>query len=173
MTTNPPSNSAGKSPRWRSRVALLLAAGAAVTGMATAFPVLTANAAPAPARAAAAAQKATLNLAGAYTVYFSWGCTAHYTQGGFNFNANGTFTDPFGGAGTWALVNGTLMAEYNAPSRTAYVGTIDGSAGSGASSTLTGVGEARGCWFMTAPGTTFSPRIRAHHGHTADPQIRG
>jgi len=113
-----------------------------------------------------------LNVAGAYTVYFSWGCTAHYTQGGFTFNPNGTFTDPFGGAGTWAQVGGTLAVEYNAPIRTAYVGTVDGNSGSGASSSLTGVGESNGCWFMTKAGTTLNIRHTTDRGQTSDPQIR-
>jgi hypothetical protein len=169
MTIHSSARSAGQPLRWRSRLAVLAATAAAVTGVA-AFPALTASASPAPAPAAAVAGRTAPSVAGAYTVYFSWGCTANYAQGGFTFNPNGTFTDSYGGAGTWAQINGTLAVEYNAPVRTAYVGTIDGNAGSGAMSTLVGAGQLTGCWFMTAAGTTWGPRHALHHGKVSDPQ---
>jgi hypothetical protein len=161
-----------KSPRWRSRLAMLVAAAAAVIGLA-AFPALTANASPAPARTVLArtvlartgvvTTKAKPDLAGAYTLHFSWGCTAAYAQAGLTFNANGTFTDAFGGAGTWAQVNGSVFWEYNAPGRTVYSGTIDGNVGSGASSTFAG---ANGCWYLVAAGTTGIVTHVAPHGLT-------
>lgn len=160
MTTNPPIDTPAQRPRWRLGLAALLTAAAATAGLA-AVPARSAGAAPAPAPAAVTAARTAPDVAGVYTVHFSWGCTAAYAQATVTFNANNTFTDSYGGTGTWALVNGSLFWEYS-QGRTGYSGTIDGNVGSGAMSTLIGAGQQTGCWYAAAPGTTGGTRHAAH-----------
>jgi hypothetical protein len=179
MNTDPSGSSIGRPSRWRSRLVMLLAGMAAVTGLAV-FPALTANASPAPARPGAVAARIAPDTPppppGNYAIYYSWGCTSSYLKAGITFNSNGTFNDSQGGAGTWGLVNGSMFWEYNSPSRTMYSGTIDGYAGSGASSTFsTGSGSglsnggATGCWYMVASSSTDAIQRTAHHGQLLSP----
>jgi hypothetical protein len=86
-------------------------------------------------------------VSGNWTLHYSWGCTAAYSQSPITFNANGTFGGQF--TGNWVQQDGTLLWSYNnGPAK--YGGTVDGNVGSGASSTFTGL---NGCWYLTKQGT--------------------
>jgi hypothetical protein len=147
-------NTTRKPPRRRFAQMTLLVSGAAIA-MLAAIPALSASASPVMAKPAVAAALSPAAVNGAYTLHYSWGCTSHYNDTSITFNAAaGTFVTGDGGNGIFGQANDDLFWQYT-PNRTTYGGTIDGSVGSGASSTTSG---ANGCWYLTASGTTGAPR---------------
>jgi hypothetical protein len=155
MTTTPTA-STGKAPRRSARLAALIAAAAAVTAL-TALPAFAASPAPALGKTADVAAKMPRSVTGVYTLHFSWGCFSYYDDTSITFNAAaGTFATGDGGKGIFGQADNELFWQYT--NRTTYGGIIDGSVGSGASSTTHGL---TGCWYLTAPGTTGGPQHAA------------
>jgi hypothetical protein len=86
-------------------------------------------------------------VSGNWILHFSWGCTQGYAQANITFNPNGTFSGTH--PGKWIQQDGTLLWSYDTgPAK--YGGTVDGSVGSGAMSTFSGL---NGCWYLTQQGT--------------------
>jgi hypothetical protein len=164
MTTHSPASTTTRRPQWRSRLAVLLVTGAAITGLAATIAALSASASPVAAQPTVPAARGPAVVTGAYTLHYSWGCTGQYADAPLAFNANGTLS--FGGfvVGRWVRRDGTLLWVYTAgPAK--YAGTIAGPVGTGVMSTFTGH---TGCWYLTAAGITGSPQHPAHHQHGLD-----
>lgn len=102
-------------------------------------------------------------VTGNWTLHYSWGATNNYGQAPITFHTDGTF----GGAytGKWRQQAGTIMLSFDGgPAK--YGGTVNGSVGSGAMSTFSGLD---GCWYLTAEGTTGILPEAAVGGEVAQP----
>jgi hypothetical protein len=107
-----------------------------------------------------------MSVSGAWVLHYSWGCSSSYGQSAITFNADGTFGGEF--TGSWVQQDGTLLWSYDAgPAK--YGGTVDGSAGSGASSTFAGL---NGCWYLTRDGIAgilaYDSQTAARHQQSGD-----
>lgn len=89
-----------------------------------------------------------MSISGPWVLHFSWGCSNSYGQLPLTFNNNGTFSGSL--PGKWVQQDGTVLLSFDTgPAR--YGGTVDGSVGSGASSTFNGL---NGCWYLVKQGVT-------------------
>ena len=89
-----------------------------------------------------------MSVSGDWTLLYSWNGSPAYGSSAISFNANGTFGGQF--SGQWVQQDGTLLLHYDT-GPAIYGGTVDGDAGSGASSTFEG---ANGFWVLVKEGVT-------------------
>jgi hypothetical protein len=150
MTTSSPAGTTTQRPRWRSGLALLVAAAAATIGLAV-VPALSASASPVAARPAAATVRSPAFTSGTYTLYYSWGCTGQYASVQQTFNSDGTITVS-GSSGKWVVQDGTIMWNYTA-GPAIYSGNVDGPAAVGMMTAFTGSSTGNGCWYALKAGT--------------------
>lgn len=88
-----------------------------------------------------------MNIAGEWTLFYSFGCSGGYSQTTVTFNANGTFKTGDGYSGQWAANAGDVQWVYEPAPSAVYSGNVIGGAMNGAMTNFKI--SAQGCWYAT------------------------
>lgn len=105
-----------------------------------------------------------MSLPGNWTLYFDWNSTGTYGNTPMTIAANNTWTNGEGYKGTWSLVSGVLMFQFEErdfpSSQTTYAGIYADKSVTGSNSTFDGLS---GSFYMLEAGAAGPLAAHAHN----------
>ncbi|HWD97672.1 MAG TPA: hypothetical protein VG345_01485 [Bryobacteraceae bacterium] len=88
-----------------------------------------------------------MGIAGQWTLFYSFGCSAGYGQTTITFDSNGMFTTGDGFSGQWASLAGDVQFVYEPAQSAVYAGNVIGGAMNGMMTNFRI--KTQGCWYAT------------------------
>jgi hypothetical protein len=85
------------------------------------------------------------DMSGAWRLIYDWNCDGSSAVDYWHISDNGTFTDEYGGYGTWGLSGDDFRLDYSNADRPVYLGTLSGD-NYMSGSIYSPTGSYWGCW---------------------------